>query len=280
MAKNPRPVTQELPVGPEPVATRGYGWIADTHDKSAWPKAKALFGALHTTLPNAVSMEEFAEIKDQGGTSACVGFATAQAIFVRCKQMGTPIEFPSPGGIYTIARAVARTSPDQPLIDKGCMPADAMIGLSTWGAPSESAWPFGDVLTINNEPNFDELQSASQFVMTGHFPIDTFGPSLVNDVCQALAAGYPVEAGFQIDQAFEDYDGSGVLSAPDPKTLKGGHMLCVVGYRTTSTGHREFRFANSWGKTTWGDHGFGWGDESWLTDLGAADFNVITVAGR
>ena len=48
-------------------------------------------------------------------------------------------------------------------------------------------------------------------------------------------------------------DNEGNIDKFHPNTVRGGHAICIVGYRTDG----RFIVRNSWG-TTWGDKGFGY----------------------
>lgn len=253
----------------------GKGWKPNTkemNDKTL--KAKGFFGAHFTSYPDSfMGLEPHVAIWDQQQTSCCVGFATAQATNARCGYMGTPIPRPSPVSVYTPARAYDRPNASTSLQDEGCFPSNAMRGITEYGIASNAAWPFSEA-TINAEPTAGQLENASIMELSGHWHIDSEGADRITDVCQALSQGYPVILGVQVDQAFENYDGTGVLTAPADNG--GGHMLCIVGYRTVN-GKKQFRGVNSWG-TSWGDRGFFWADEAWLTDAGAGDLNVMAVS--
>ena len=51
----------------------------------------------------------------------------------------------------------------------------------------------------------------------------------------------------------------GLLDTYQPSTKRGGHAVCVVGYRADG----RFIIRNSWG-TTWGDAGFGYASEAYI----------------
>ncbi len=265
----------------------GKGYKPDTHDTSKDPTAKMLFGARTPAIPAEFSLESFVDkIHDQGQTSSCVGFAFAGAVMLRCTIMGTPIPWPSPTAIYTVARAIDRKDAGQStstkLKDEGSMPNLAVRGMNEWGIPADSQWPVGgfDPAAINAEPDLEELESAACFKLSGYYRIDTYGASRVADVCHAISENYPVSIGVMVDQAFEDYEGNPdvPLTSPEPDSFLGGHMLCIVGYKNDPkhAGKKLFRIRNQW-NTSWGDNGFAWADESFITNSNAGDLYVITV---
>jgi C1A family cysteine protease len=254
----------------------GKGWKKDAPDPRDY-SARGLLGARLGANPLSASLEGLIkEIWDQGTTSACVGHAFARAIQLRCAAMNTPIANPSRTAIYTAARSYERAGASTPLVDQGCFPRDAAKGITEWGVPSESYWPF-DPAHINDEPTLEELEQASVAIVTGYYTIDTDGTDRENDVQQALAANYPVVIGVEVDSAMENYDGTGVVTAPIVAQELGGHMLCIVGYDRTVQGTTRYRICNSW-SNTWGDHGLFWADSAWLLDPGAGDLRALTCA--
>ena len=253
----------------------GKGYHADTHDKSRDMNSRALFGAA-MRVPAEFSLESYVQqIWDQGPTSSCVGWAFAQAIRLRCAVAGTPIPMPSSVAVYTGGRAeerkLAGLTPEQsPLQDNGTQPSLAVAGMGFIGVPSMTAWPF-DPATINDEPNFQELEVASAFKLTGIARVQSTGSQRIADIQQAISSGYPVAIGTQVDQAFEAYNGQGIIQPPNPNALLGGHMMHLVGYRADGS----FRGVNQWG-TAWGDSGLYWASSEWVASNYLTDAYILT----
>ncbi len=250
-----------------------FGYVPDKHDKSNDVTIRSLFGAPNR-LPAEFSLEPYiTAIYDQGQLSDCVGWSFASTIELRLRVMKTPIELPSPMAIYTFARVEDRgTAASGPLQDQGCQPIHAANGLSTYGAPPVSKWPV-DPSHVNDEPNLLEIEVSSEFKFTGFYRINSIGQQRLADVRQAIANGYPVSVGTAVDQAFENYDGTGVITAPDMSQVLGGHMISVVGYRADGT----FRGRNQW-STQWGDSGMFTADSRWVMAPAMGDLYVITAA--
>jgi hypothetical protein len=143
--------------------------------------------------------------------------------------------------------------------------------MQQWGIPGIDVWPF-DPFGINQEPDLFDLEVASQFELQGYYRIDEEGPTRLDAIRQAIAEGIPVCIGVMVDQAFEDYSG-GLLGAPDLTNPLGGHMLCVVGFKSDGT----FRVVNQWG-SSWGDHGFINATGDFLTNAGVCDVVAIQVS--
>jgi C1A family cysteine protease len=258
-----------------PRGARRLGYLPDAPDPRDW-NARAMLGAVRG-LPTEASLEEYLGAqRDQGSTESCVGNALATAIEVRLRKLGyLAAARPSALAIYTYARALRRLSTDTPLADTGCFPRSAMKALREWGVPDELRWPF-DVSKVNEELPWDVQQAATAFRVQGWYRIDALGRERVDAICHALAQGYPVVFGMDVDQAFLDAQGPTVLDAPHDPIL-GGHMLAIVGYKTVNS-TRTLRIINSWG-ASWGDRGAFNASEHLVTAPGAGDFYVIQVGG-
>jgi C1A family cysteine protease len=254
---------------------RRYGYIPDKHDITKDPRTHELFGVANL-FGTAFSMKSAVKVvKDQFQTSRCVGFGIAQALRTRVKfTTGEDID-PSENAIYTFSRALDRqlrgkSAAEEPLTDGGCMPTLAVQGLMQFGTPSNADWP-SDLDNINDEPDAMELAKASVYRVKGWYRILSSGAQRLAEVKQALMHGFPVAIGVQVDQAFEDYDGSKPIEPPDPNKILGGHETCLVSYDA----HGNVEGANSYG-TSWGQDGFYWATSDWLLAPTVGDIIAIT----
>src|SRR6266404_2191851 len=276
----------------------GKGYRPDVHDISKDLTIRHLLGALRSTNPvEAMAMEQyitgFFDVKNQGSTGECLAFAYARAAQLRCEVQLVPLkEWPSTTGLYTVARAYERkrlsfTPDNTPLVDEGSIPQDMAQGANEFGFALDSQWPFDpDPAAVNAEPNIDELRAASKGRFPGNYRITSTGSQRVEDVKQALAAGYPVVIGVRVDLPFEEYAGGiaeagttppipNAVTKPDLSQDQGGHGLCLLGYKTFPGQVTLFRGCNSW-DITWGDHGLFWADVLWLCDDSVMDILVVT----
>ena len=257
---------------------RAKGWVKDrVHEQGfAAPIHRLLGSVISGGTPKSVRMDDKVDIRDQQGTSSCVGQSLQQAIDVRLAIMGISTPPHSAKAIYDFARMNDRYTSTEPLVDRGCRPAQAISGLRKWGVPLERDWPFTET-GINAEPPFDVLEKASAFEITGDFRISSTGARRVFEIQVALAQGFPVSFGTEVDEAFETLsDGTPVGEQGEPV---GGHMMLFCGYDEQSDGTILFRGVNSWGRG-WGDSGFFNANESFVTDPKLSDIYAITIGPR
>lgn len=254
-------------------AQKGLGYKADEEDPRDFT-TRALFGARRTVPLEVTKLADCVPfIADQGATGSCVGQAIGGAIDTRLRMMGkNDAPLVSRQAIYTISRSLDRLSAEFPLTDDGTRPRIAMKGLKQMGVPSESRYPFNPE-KINEELPWDVLQESSAHTLAAWWRIPSLGKERTEDMCQALASGYPVVFGVNVDEAFQAHVGKKPIEGFDKATIVGGHMMFVVGYQTINA-ERVFRCVNSWG-TGWGDNGFFWAKESMF--LKASDLYVIQV---
>jgi C1A family cysteine protease len=253
----------------------GTGHLKDPHDARDW-QANGLLGAARN-LPSEASLEPFVRhVRDQGATESCVGNALAQAADVRLNRLGFSAPPVSALAIYTMARDLARIDASEPIVDQGSYARLAFKAARSNGFVSEERWPLSQD-HVNDELPWDVLQAGSAFKVASWYRIASSGPSRAQEVCNAIAQGWPVIFAAQVDQPFMDFVGKGRVPMYDPAQAVGGHMLCLVGYATDGPS-KAFRVVNSWGEG-WGDHGFFWADEGWVTADTVDDVYVVQIAG-
>jgi C1A family cysteine protease len=81
-----------------------------------------------------------------------------------------------------------------------------------------------------------------------------------------IAANGPIMVGLNVDATWDHATATGgVLDTFQPNTVRGGHAVCLVGYRLDG----RFIVRNSWG-VAWGDKGFGYASPTYIN---AAFFN-------
>lgn len=251
----------------------GMGHLPDPPD----PRDRNLGQLLGATaaLPTESDLSRLVQqVYDQGNTSSCVAQATIGAVEARMVFEGRPARL-SRRAAYDLARALDRASPTDPLVDGGSYPRQLFRALRDVGVPTEDKVPFS-VSAINDELKWDDLQDASRHRIAAWYRVDVVGDSRLAQVVQALALNRPVVFGTAVGSDFMDAGSSTVLEPEPDATVLGGHMLGIYGHRTSASGELEFLIRNSYG-TSWARGGFAWARASFVRDVRATDFYVVTL---
>ncbi len=234
------------------------------------------------SLPLWASVDdERVAMKDQEGTSSCVGQATSVAARLGFLKLGVACPDLSALWVYRAARTIDGTAGDEGTYLRSGVKAGQKIGFAR-----EADFPF-DADRVN-----------AQLTLGGaHSGFDRRGPRAyyrilngVTGVRQALADGYPVIGGWQVDDAFVEWNGARPMPARTGVVI-GGHALCLVSYGSDGT----FQFRNSWGTgwgipkfddegkgtlldpSLWPSGGYGWASEAWVaqaSDVWAIDLEI------
>jgi len=221
---------------------RTYGYKKDLADaRDSWLSAR--LGAPLRLPPSASVRDSRVSPKDQSSTSSCTGQSTSQALRLAYLKEGIACPDLSALFPYYLGRSIEGAEGS----DGGAYIRDVIKAIMKWGEAAESAWPF-NLSAVNKHPNVKAYRSA--YDRRGAKKYHRIPSGDANGIRQALAAGYPVVAGWQVSQSFEDYDGTGVIPAQEAPFL-GGHAICLTGYSADGT----FELLNSWG-TGWGKGGY------------------------
>jgi len=158
--------------------------------------------------------------------------------------------------------------------DDGTYVRSAFSSLATTGMPPTDSWPY-DQSKFAERPDLSAFELGYDNKISGYYRIKASGSGLLDQIEWAVRADHPVVFGTQVGQPFVDYDGQADLVFHPPTHPIGGHCMCIDGIRSTSDGHRNYRLRNSWGN--WGQNGFAWAAEDWITDPWSMDFWVATT---
>lgn len=229
-----------------------------------------------TQLPGEKSLQAWVRrVNDQGQTESCVGQALTKAIDTRLRRMGFNVPEPSAQACYTGARELENPGKkDDPLPDEGSNAGDAFRFMKELGCPRETTWPL-DPSKITERLPWDVLQDGTRFYVYNVFYMSEEGASRSDAIANALDKDFPVVFAQRIDNKFFSYSG-GTIQTFDADDA-GGHMMCILGYRPSATGGREFLIINSWG-TGWGEAGYCWMHERMLADPRSSEFYMVEVA--
>lgn len=230
---------------------RSLGYLQDKPDARDSSFAARL-GALSASPPPASASVKNASVgpKDQGMTSSCTGQAVSQA--VRLGYLWGGHDCPELSALF--AYYMGRAEYGGETSDDGSYLRTVIKGLTRLGVATEEAWPFANE-GVNRHPNHKAYRAAyDRKGVRGYHRIDAGD---VDGVRRAIASGYPVVGGWQVDQAFCDWDGGAVISGQVSPI--GGHALPIVAYAADGT----FELLNSW-SASWGRSGYAVVDEMFV----------------
>lgn len=237
-------------------AQYGKGWKPDLNEHIV---QTPVFGGLYAaqklgavrTPREHTSLPDYCFVRDQDGSSACVGFGLTGAAYCRLHAIGVPCGLFSPTALYNLTLMASRPNKSDPLIDDGCYPFVAASILVDHGLCQESAYPFS-MKRVAKEVDLQTVLTSSQFRVSNFSRITARGEERVEVCKRSIAASHPVPLGMLVGDEFQAYTSSrdpvGIETGPDT----GGHMTFLCGYENDG---EVFIGCNSWGKS-WGDQGF------------------------
>jgi len=200
-------------------------------------------------------------INNQENTGSCVGWATADGV-VRYHMVKAGRIAPAQG---LSARQIWMASKEtdglvarpETFIEGAGTSLKAAVDVARKNGPALAAdLPFhiATAMFLGNENVF--YASCAQRKISAYF-------NLVKNTANWktwLATTGPVLVGLSVDASWDHATATGgTIDTFQPNTVRGGHAVAVVGYRTDG----RFIVRNSWG-TGWGDQGFGYVSESYI----------------
>lgn len=223
-----------------------------------------------TSVDNSpeVRLPERTPISDQGPTSTCAANAYCDAL-----------ETLMPDPVIQLSREFAyynsRRSHGEEGVDGGTYLRCMFAAGAKLGCSPEELWPF-EVSHINERPPLCAYEAGYDYRIKAYYRIATIMRSRGDDVEAAIRMGHPVVLSMQVGKPFAEYTkGSTELVWHPPTRPIGLHAMVVVGVRHNSVGERHYRMRNSW-SLSWGDGGYAWAAEDWITDPFTNDLWVPT----
>jgi C1A family cysteine protease len=215
-------------------------------------------------LPASVDLRaSWWKINDQEATGSCVGWATADGV-VRWHMVNAgkldKAKMLSPRHVWMASKETdALTAlPETFLEEAGTMTKAAVKVARNFGVALEKDLPFHLATTMytGSEDTF-YTRCAKYRIASYH--------NLHQDLSawkHWLSEQGPILVALQVDSSWDNAGlNGGKIDTFDPSSVRGGHAVAVVGYRSDG----RFIVRNSWG-TTWGDKGFGYVSESYIAD--------------
>jgi C1A family cysteine protease len=222
--------------------------------------AGALAGA--AKLPAGVDLRAaWWTINDQENTGSCVGWATADGV-VRwhMHEAGKlkAAEKLSPRHVWMASKETdsIRGMPETFLEEAGTMLKAAMKVAHKYGVAKETDLPFHLATTMyTGDENTFYAKAAKHRIASF-----TNLKRNLTDWKTWLAQNGPILVGLDVDESWDDAGAhGGKIDVFKPDTVRGGHAVALVGYRSDG----RFIVRNSWG-TGWGDQGFGYVKPSYI----------------
>jgi C1A family cysteine protease len=207
------------------------------------------------------------KIGDQGSTGSCVGWASTDGVMryhlVKAGKLGQS-DLLSPRFTWMASKETDEfaSRPETFIEEAGTSLKSAMDICRKYGVVLNTLLPF-DLQTkmyVGSENTFyanaATRKAASYVNMQKNFA----------QWRAWLAANGPILVALNVDASWDQATSrQGKVDSFQPATVRGGHAVCLVGYRADG----RFIVRNSWG-TAWGDKGFCYPSEPYIT---AAFFN-------
>jgi C1A family cysteine protease len=225
-------------------------------------------------LPAAVDLRApWWKVGDQGGTGSCVGWATADGVMryhlVQAGRLSNG-ELLSPRFVWMASKETDEfnTRPETFIEEAGTSLKTAMDVVRKYGTVFDAMLPFNIQTLMYTGTENDLYAAASMRRAANYF-------NLGKNVAQWkawLAHNGPILVGLSVDATWDNAASTGgKLDVFQPSTVRGGHAVCVVGYKAN-----RFILRNSWGPT-WGDQGFGYASVSYINSAFFAEAYGVTL---
>lgn len=245
-----------------------YGWKRQQPDQRDYQFK--LSAAPATDLPKSVDLRPaMPPVYDQGDLGSCTANSASAALWYAesIKQGSKSVALPSRLFIYYNERSIEHTTRQ----DSGASIRDSMKAVATYGACSETEWPY-NVAKFAKKPGVALYTSAKkEALVTAYLAVSQTQTAMM----QALAQGLPICVGATLYESFESDEVARTGVVPMPSHTEqplGGHAFLVVGYDMAKG---LFTCRNSWGDA-WGDKGYFYIPFSYLLNPNlAADFWII-----
>jgi Papain family cysteine protease len=207
-------------------------------------------------LPKSVDLRaSWWAINNQENTGSCVGWATADGVvryhMVKAGRI-TQKQLLSPRHVWMASKETdtITTRPESFIEGAGTTLKAAVDVARKHGVALMDDLPFHiqTKMFTGNENTF--YASCAQRKVAAYFNLHRNLTSWKT----WLAGGGPILAAFNVDSSWDNASANGgKIDTFHPDTVRGGHAICIVGYRADG----RFIVRNSWG-TSWGVNGFGY----------------------
>ncbi|MGP0106989.1 C1 family peptidase [Rhodoblastus sp.] len=219
-------------------------------------------------LPASVDLRAaWWDVGDQENTGSCVGWAStdgvARYMFAKANRLAQNAKL-SPRFTWMASKSMDTTKPHPVTMieEAGTSLKGAVEILKNYGAAPEANLPFNINTTMYTGDEIAFYATAATRKIAAYYNLQRILPNWK----AWLAAHGPVLVGLQVDHTWDNATAThGLLDNFMPATVRGGHAVTLIGYRSDG----RFIVRNSWG-TVWGDKGFAYPSENYIN---AAFFN-------
>ena len=234
--------------------------VPSTDTESDWSYQTSVnsgaLGAAVAAPPKSVDLRApWWTINDQGVTGSCVGWATGDGVvrymMVKAGRIDQATML-SPRHIWMASKETDSfvSRPESFIEEAGTTLKAAADVARKHGVALNDALPFhiADAMYSGNEDDF--YAACATRKISQYFNL---GKNLTHWKTWLATKG-PILVGLHVESAWDAAaDNVGEIDTFDAGSVRGGHAVCIVGYRLDG----RFIVRNSWG-TTWGDNGFGY----------------------
>ncbi|HET9399029.1 MAG TPA: C1 family peptidase [Sphingomicrobium sp.] len=220
-------------------------------------------GAAPAKLPASVDLRaDWWTVGDQANTGSCVGWAStdgvARYLFAKAGRLDKKTML-SPRFTWMASKETdhAVDKPQTMLDCAGTYLKTASDVLRKYGAVTDDLCPFILSAAMYTGDEDDFFATAATRKIASYFNLQRN----MAEWKRWLASKGPILVGLSVDDTFGNATATGgKLARFQPATVRGGHAVCLVGYKSDGT----FIIRNSWG-TGWGDKGFAYATPSYVS---------------
>lgn len=253
---------------PVPIAEADKDWKAQVAVDAGILQAPA-------ALPASVDLRAaWWDIGDQKNTGSCVGWGStdgvARYMFVKAGRLAQNAKL-SPRFTWMACKETDQftTRPETMIDGAGTTLKAAADILRNYGAVPETLLPFQIATAMYTGDENTFFATAATRKIASYFNLQRNLASWKS----WLATQGPILVGLNVDQTWDNAKATGgKLDTFQPNTVRGGHAVALVGYRTDG----RFIVRNSWG-TDWGDHGFAYPTEAYINAAFYTESYGVTI---
>lgn len=211
-------------------------------------------------------------IRDQGKSGACTGFATADGVLrwlYVTKNKIDKTELPSPRFIWMANKETDNFTryPTTFIEPAGTSTKLALSIAQKYGCVPEHMLPMNGALSTLPANVFFSI--AAQFRITAYYNLGS-GVERLNYWRAWIAHMGPILTRLDVDSTWKKATATkGKLAAYNRSKIYGGHAICLVGYTKN-----HFIVRNSWGDK-WGDKGFAYASNDYAAEAFTEAYGAV-----